>query len=170
MIENELILLGLLKEGPKNGYEIKKQIKGILYLFAGLDLKSVYYPLEVLEKQELVLKHIDAQYKLKKRFVFELTRKGRKRFNELLRESFLNFKRPQFSLDLSLYFLKDIRPKTAKRRLRARMQILNNLSRSLKKMSEPLTKKALPLARILEHNLQMVITETKFLSSLINTL
>lgn len=50
MIEQELLLLGLLREGPKHGYEIKLKIKEILFLFAGIDIKSIYYPLKVLEK------------------------------------------------------------------------------------------------------------------------
>ena len=44
-MEQELLLLGLLKESPKHGYEIKKKIKEMLSLFAGVDLKSIYYPL-----------------------------------------------------------------------------------------------------------------------------
>ncbi len=51
MLEQELILLGLLKDQPKHGYEIKKEIKEILSLFAGVDLKSIYYPLGRLEKK-----------------------------------------------------------------------------------------------------------------------
>jgi DNA-binding PadR family transcriptional regulator len=42
MIEQELLFLGLLKEGSKHGYEIKKRIKEILSLFAGLEIKSIY--------------------------------------------------------------------------------------------------------------------------------
>ena len=61
MIEQELLFLGLLKEGAKHGYEIKKRIKEILSLFAGLEIKSIYYPLRVLEKRGLVVKRIIKQ-------------------------------------------------------------------------------------------------------------
>lgn len=132
MIEHELILLGLLKESPKHGYEIKKKIKEILFFFAGLDLKSVYYPLSVLEKQGQVTKHVDRQGRRPQRFIYSLTPKGRARFDELLEKSFLNFKRPQFMLDSSLYFLNDLDARIAKRRLRARMVILKRISRALK--------------------------------------
>ena len=50
MIEHELLFLGLLKESPKHGYDIKLKIKEILSLFAGVELKSIYYPLRILEK------------------------------------------------------------------------------------------------------------------------
>lgn len=131
MIEHELILLGLLNEKPTYGYEIKKKIKEIIYLFAGADLKSIYYPLSVLEKKGLVLKHTDRKGSRPQRFVYELTAKGKNRFKELLAKNFLDFTRPQFSLDLSLYFLNNIEPKIVKRRLRARMQILKRLSKGM---------------------------------------
>lgn len=171
MIEQELIFLGLLKESPKHGYEIKKKIKEILSSFAGVDLKSIYYPLRVLEKKGLVVKRTNKAGRRPQRFVYALTPRGQTRFRELLAKSFLNFKRPQFSLDLSLYFLRYISPQAAKRRLRARTQILDKLSRSLMQMAAGFKKEEdLSFARILEHNLEMVKAESRFLSSLTKTL
>ncbi len=171
MIGHELILLGLLKESPKHGYEIKKKIKDILSLFVGIDFKSIYYPLRILEKKGLVIKRSSREGRWPKRLVYELTPRGEGRFKELLSESFLNFNRPQFSLDLSLYFLDAIEPAIAKRRLRARMLILKKLSETLHKTLGSLkAQKNSSLARILEHNLQMVETEFRFLSSLVKKL
>jgi len=171
MIEHELLLLGLLKEGPKHGYEIKKKIKEILSLFAGVDLKSIYYPLRILEKKGLVTKRITKTSRRPQRLVYALTSKGESHFKGLLKQSLLNFKRPQFSLDLSLYFLQYIKPAIAKRRLRARMFVLGKLAKGLKEMVGSLKDKKTPsLIYILEHNLQMVETESKFLANLIRTL
>ena len=171
MIEQELVLLGLLKESPKHGYEIKRKIKEILSLFAGVDVKSIYYPLNVLENKGLVAKETAKLGRRPVRFVYSLTPKGESRFNELLTKSFLDFRRPLFSLDLSLYFLRFIKPAIAKRKLRARTMVLKGLTRSLQQMRESLPKKALPsLALILEHDLEMVKTESKFLADLIKTL
>jgi len=171
MIEHELILLGLLKESPKHGYEIKKKIKEILFFFAGLDLRSVYYPLKVLEQKGLVSRHIDRQGRRPKRFIYKLTPKGRQRFTELLTKSFLDFKRPQFCLDSSLYFLNDLPAEAAKRRLRGRMSILKKITRSLRLQSSSLKLNGpIPLSKILEHNLQMLEAESKFLAALIKTI
>lgn len=171
MIEQELLLLGLLKAKPKHGYQIKKEIREILSLFAGVDLKSIYYPLRILEKKGLVIKRIVKPNRRPERFVYGLTAKGENRFGELLKKSLLNFKRPQFSLDLSLYFLNHIKPAVAKRRLHARMVILGKLSKELSQMVKSLKKKKpLSLVNILEHNRQMVGTETQFLKHLIGTL
>jgi len=171
MIEQELILLGLLKESPKHGYEIKKKIKEILSLFAGVDLKSIYYPLRILEKKNLVTKKISKSGRRPERLVYALTPEGENRFKELLTKSLLNFKRPQFSLDLSLYFLDYMKPDFVKRRLRARMFVLAKLVKSLRQMVSSLgKKKPSSLAYILEHDLQMVEAEFKFLFALIKTL
>lgn len=52
MSQQDLLLLGLLKESPKHGYEIKKKIKEIPSLFAGVASKSIYYPLAALKKRD----------------------------------------------------------------------------------------------------------------------
>lgn len=171
MIEHELILLGLLAEKPCHGYEIKKKIKAILTIFAGVDVTSIYYPLAVLEKQGVVTRCIDRHGKRPRRFIYELTARGRQRFHQLLSKSFLDFKRPRFSLDLSLYFLDNIPADVASRRLRARMMILERLTDRLRHTIETLPKPHGPTSkRILEHNLQMVKAESGFLATLLETL
>lgn len=170
MIENELLLLGLLKESPKHGYDIKRKIKEILSLFAGVDLKSIYYPLQILERDGLVIKRTTKPGNRPERIVYELTPKGESYFDDLLSRSFLNFKRPQFSLDLSLYFLHFMKPSVAKRRMRARLSILNRVSKGLEQMiKEQSKKKPSSLARILEHNRRQVQAESDFLIDLIKS-
>jgi len=172
MINQELILLGLLRERPRHGYEIKKQIREILSLFAGVELKSIYYPLRILEKRGLVVQRASKQGRRPQRFVYELTPKGESRFNALLAESLLKLTRPQFSLDVSLYFLRYIKPEVAKRRLHARIYILKKLGQDLSQMLESQSagcKKDPSLLRILRHNLKMLEAESKFLSEIIRT-
>jgi len=169
--EQELILLGLLRENPRHGYEIKRRIEEILSLFAGIDLRSIYYPLVLLEKKGLVTKHKAREGKRPQRFVYELTARGGERFNELLNKSLLNFKRPQFTLDLSLYFLSYLESGVAKRRLRGRIFILNKIAKGLKQLIASRSKKqASSLSRIAEHNLRLVEAESKFLSGLVQSL
>ena len=164
-------MLGLLREGPKHGYDIKVKVKQILFLFAGVQLKSIYYPLEVLERNGLIDKKIERIGKRPKRIVYTLTVKGRARFNELLSRSILELKRPQFSLDLSLYFLHYLNPLSARRRLRGRLSILNKISLGLMQMSKSkANNKNSSLSRILEHNLKMLEAESQFLSRLIKNL
>lgn len=169
MIEQELLFLGLLKEGPKHGYEIKSRIKEVLSLFAGLEIKSIYYPLKVLEKKGLVIKKSVKQARRPTRIIYRLTPEGQARFNNLLRKSFLDFKRPRFSLDTSLYFLQHVPLKELRHRIEARIRILKRISRGLKQMVHSLKSKKPPsfLWLILEHNLEMVDTEVRFLKRML---
>jgi len=170
MIENELLLLGLLRQGPKHGYEIKKEIKKMLFLFAGIDMKSIYYPLKIMERERLVTQRVRKHLKRPKRLVYDLTNKGENRFQELLKKSLLDLKRPQFSLDLTLYFLNYLKPPVAKRRLRARLFVLDRLINDLKNTVDSLKIKESPsLFHILLHNLRMAQAEAEFLSYFIRT-
>ena len=168
MIDQELILLGLLRQGPKHGYEIKLKVRKILTLFAGVQLKSIYYPLRILEKKGLLAKSVVKKGKRPPRLVYGLTAKGKSRFEMLLNKNLLDFKRPQFTLDLSLYFLDFMEPGAARRRLKKRLEILDKISCGLSGMfdSEEL-KNSLPLRRIMEHNLCLLRAESTFVSSLL---
>ena len=168
MIDQELILLGLLRQSPKHGYEIKVKVREILSLFAGVQLKSIYYPLRILEKKGLLTKRIARKGRRPLRLVYCLTAKGRERFEMLLNKNLLDFKRPQFTLDLSLYFLGFLQPALARRRLEKRLAILTKISSGIKQMfNSGELKKSLPLSRIMEHNLCLLGAEAAFLRSLL---
>ncbi|MCM8792350.1 MAG: PadR family transcriptional regulator [Candidatus Omnitrophica bacterium] len=172
MKENEFILLGLLKESPKHPYQIKKEIKGIISTFLGLELKSIYYPLRLMKKKGLVDRVIERQRKRPFRYVYKITPKGEEYFFRLLNESFLNFKRPQFSLDLCLYFLSYLDPSLAKRRLKARIFLLKRLLKGLQKVMLSLkgNKNSFLKSAILRHNAEMLEVEIGFLARLVKNL
>lgn len=168
MIDQELILLGLLRQSPKHGYEIKVQAREILSLFAGVQLKSIYYPLKILEKKGLLTKRVVKKGKRPPRLVYCLAPKGKERFEMLLNKNLLDFKRPQFTLDLSLYFLGFLKPALARRRLEKRLEILDKISSGIGGMfNSKELKKSLPLLRIMEHNLCLLRAESTFLGSLL---
>ena len=81
MIENEFLFLGLLAEGPKHGYEIKRQIEKELIPAIGLQIKSIYYPLQKMEEVGLIEKEVGQKGRFPQRFIYRITSKGRKRFN-----------------------------------------------------------------------------------------
>ncbi len=171
MIEQEFLLLGLLRQSPKHGYDVKVKIREILHHSAGVDLKSIYYPLKVLEKKGLLTKRVAKPGRRPERFVYCLTNKGRQRFDQLLNKSFLDLRRPQFSLDLSLYFLDYLKPSSSKRRLAARLKILGKISRSMEEMlKSKQLKTSLAIQRILEHNLCLLKSESSFISNLLKSI
>ncbi|MDP8266487.1 MAG: PadR family transcriptional regulator [Candidatus Aceula meridiana] len=170
MIEHELLFLGLLMEGSKHGYEIKRQIEEELFPFLGLKIKSIYYPLKKMEKLGLINKDIGREGKFPEKFVYSITPKGRKIFDHLLTENFLSIERPYFNVDLSLYFLPYVDKKIASRRLRARVIFLKRIKRDLQVIKKNLKKASKHHTIILNHDLDLVSAEIKSISSLIETL
>ena len=169
MIEHELLFLGLLMEGPKHGYEIKRQIEEELFPFLGLKIKAIYYPLRKMEKLGLISKDSGREGNFPEKFVYSITPKGRKIFDHLLTESFLSIERPYFNIDLSLYFLPYVDKKIAKRRLRARVIFLKRIQRDLENIRQNLKKVSQHLQIILEHDLELVAAEIRSIERLNKT-
>ena len=170
MIEHELLFLGLLKEGPKHGYEIKRLLEEELLPFIGLKIKSIYYPLKKMEQLGLVNKDVGREGKWPEKFVYSITPKGEKIFEHLINESFLSIERPYFNIDLSLYFLNYVDQRIATRRLRARVIFLNRIKRDLENLKKNAKSSARHLNIILEHDIDLVTAEIKSIDRLIATL
>ena len=170
MIEHELLFLGLLKEGPKHGYEIKRKIEEELFPFVGLKIKSIYYPLKKMEQLGLVNKDVGREGKWPEKFVYSITPKGEKIFDHLINESFLSIERPYFNIDLSLYFLPYVDQRIARRRLRARVIFLKRIKRELETLKKNVKINSPHLHIILDHDLALVMTEFKSTTILIDTL
>src|SRR3989338_8418848 len=143
MIEHELLFLGLLMEGPKHGYEIKRLIEEELQPFIGLKIKSIYYPLKKMEQLGLINKDVGREGKWPEKFIYSITPKGEKIFDHLVTESFLSIDRPYFSIDLALYFLPYVDKSIAQKRLRMRVIFLNRIKRDLEKLKKTTTAKHL---------------------------
>ena len=166
MIEHELLFLGLLKDGPKHGYEIKRQIEEELFPFVGLKIKSIYYPLKKMEKLGLVQKDVGREGKWPEKYVYSLTKKGEKIFDHLISESFLSIERPYFNIDLSLYFLQYVDKTIAKRQLRGRLIFLNRIRRELAALKKNVKTGQKHLQIILDHDFDLVEAEINSISKL----
>ena len=164
--EQELIILGLLKDKPRHGYEIKKQIKDVISTFAALEVESIYYSLNLLEKKGFVKKTVSAEGNRPEKFTYSLTDKGHARFRQLLTRSLLTADRPNFMFDTALYFLPYLPRNVALRRLKGRMRILSKVEGGLKALSDQLkVKSSYHLQSIVEHNLELLRAEKRFIQS-----
>lgn len=170
MIEHELLFLGLLKDGPKHGYEIKRLIDEELFPFVCLKIKSIYYPLKKMEKVGLIKKDIGREGKWPEKFVYSLTTKGEKIFDHLITHSFSSIERPYFNIDLSLYFLQYVDKKIAKRNLRARIIFLRRIKKDLKSLQKSTDQKKQHLQVILDHDLDLVEAEINSITRLVRVL
>ncbi|MCK5178149.1 MAG: PadR family transcriptional regulator [Candidatus Omnitrophica bacterium] len=170
MIEHELLFLGLLKDGPKHGYEIKRQIEEELFPFVGLKIKSIYYPLKKMEKLGLIKKDVGREGKWPEKYVYSLTAKGEKIFDHLITDSFLSIERPYFNIDLSLYFLQYVDKRIAKRQLRGCVLFLRRIKRELKTFKQGMKKAQGHLEVILDHDLDLVEAEINSIARLVKVL
>ncbi len=170
MIEHEMLFLGLLMEGPKHGYEIKRLIEEELFPFVGLKIKSIYYPLKKMEQLGLIHKDVGREGKWPEKFIYSITPKGRKIFNHLITESFLSIQRPYFNLDLSLYFLQYVDKKIAHRKLRGRIIFLKRIRRDLEALKAKVKSSRKHLLIILSHDQDLVEAEIQSTTKLINFL
>jgi DNA-binding PadR family transcriptional regulator len=169
MIENEFLFLGLLAEGPKHGYEIKLQLEEDLAPNVGLQIKSIYYPLQKMESSGLVEREMASRSgRFPEKHVYRITPKGRKKFDELIEHSFLSVERPFFQIDLALYFLPLVDKVMAKRRLKVRFTLLKKVKKELTVLQSAAKTKILSL--ILQHDLDLVEAEISSTQKIINQL
>lgn len=165
-MENELLLLGLLRENPKHGYQIKRQLKEIMQTFAGLKIKSIYYPLKKLEQAGFIKKHAGKEGRRPEKFIYELTLRGKERFDDLLQEGFIKIEKPFIDIDIPLYFLEFADNKAAKKRLRARVMFIRRIEHNLEEIKKKYEAKP-NIKIILEHDIHLVRAEVEFLNKII---
>ncbi|HEY5533124.1 MAG TPA: PadR family transcriptional regulator [Candidatus Anoxymicrobiaceae bacterium] len=82
----ELAILGLLKERPMHGYELKKRLSYMLGHFWTVSYGSLYPALKRLEKSGSIERAYSIKEKTRNRNVFRITPKGEKAFMNMLGE------------------------------------------------------------------------------------
>jgi DNA-binding PadR family transcriptional regulator len=169
MIENELLFLGLLAEGPKHGYEIKLQLEEDLSPNIGLQIKSIYYPLQKMESNGLIDKEMGQRSgRFPEKYVYRITPKGRKKFDELIAQSLLSIERPFFQIDLAFYFLPLVDKNMAKHQLKVRHTLLKRVKKELTLLQSAAKTNILSL--ILQHDLDLVDAELNSTQKIISQL
>ena len=172
MVKQDLIILGLLQDGPKHGYEIKKNIAKVMGLYTPVTTTSIYYPLKNLEERKFITRTTSKTGKRPEKYIYSLTKKGNQEFQKLVNQNFLVIQRPYLNLDLSLYFLPSVKPVIAKRRLENRLANLKKIRIWAKRLKTLLEKKksSYHLLAIAEHSLNIIDTEVRFTAKLIATI
>lgn len=161
-IYQELVILGLLKSGPKHGYEIRKLLKNVLRVFTSFESTSIYYPLKVLEEKGYLEKEFLKKGSRPQRYVYKLTPRGESYVDKLLLDNILTLQRPFVNMDLSLFFFPHIDKKLALSKVKVRLRALERLRRWLLKRIHNFTPQAPYLKKILEHNLFLIEAEIEF--------
>ncbi len=162
-----LIILGILKEGPRHGYEIKKIVKQDLGVFSSLENKSIYYPLKIMEGEGLIKRSVANKKGRLTRYVYSITPAGNKEFLELALKALLSEKRPFIDIDIPLYFLPHLDKKGVMARLRLRKRFLEKVKQWL--LDNIRTGEKLPVHQqlLLKHHLNLLNAEETFVEEII---
>ncbi len=102
-----LLLLGLLRDVPRHGYELHRIVRAHGALYSDLGRANIYYLLDQMATRGLVRvkPETGAPGNRGLRLKYQLTEDGRRRFWELLRAEMLSFHPPQTGVDVAVVLL-----------------------------------------------------------------
>ena len=132
----ELAILGLLKEHPMHGYELKKQLGQKLGFFWTVSFGSLYPTLKKLERRGLVEKIFPPDHTSRRKQEYRITEQGERHFLSLLEEGTATaWEEEKFPLRLAFFrYLKpEIRIRLLERRKTYLEEKLEQGGRSLKR-------------------------------------
>jgi DNA-binding PadR family transcriptional regulator len=120
----ELAILGLLKERPMHGYELRKQLVSKLGFFWTVSFGSLYPTLKKLERRGVVEKSA-SELASRRKQVYRITARGEREFLELLTEGATSsWEEDKFPLRLA--FFRYLGPETRLRLLERRKSYLED--------------------------------------------
>jgi DNA-binding PadR family transcriptional regulator len=110
-MSTRLVILGILREMPLHGYEIKQIIEQRMGDWTSIAFGSIYFALSKLAEEGMIRKtESRKEGNRPSRSVFEITGSGKKEFLRLLREAWHGVEHIHFSIDLGIAFM-DALPK-----------------------------------------------------------
>ena len=169
-----LVLLGLLRERPLYGYEIKQLIEEQMSDWTSIAFGSIYFALDKLEEEKFVEKvEVEQEGKRPSRSVYRITPAGRKEFHRLLRENWQQFDRSYFPIDICLFFLDSLPMDEVISYLQNRKETLQTALEYVQHhRSEELALPDVPplAANIFDHTIVHVQAELEWVSGLIRKL
>lgn len=123
----ELAILGLLKERPMHGYELKKRLSYMLGHFWTVSYGSLYPALKRLEKSAAIERAYSVKEKTRNRNVYRITRKGETTFMRMLTENVSNASLANTEkFDLRMTFFQYLEPETRLELLEMRRMYLED--------------------------------------------
>jgi DNA-binding PadR family transcriptional regulator len=104
-MSTRLVILGLLKDKPLYGYELKRIIEQNMGDWTSIAFGSIYFALSKLKDEGLV--EIESEERVgnrPSRSVYKITQNGRNSFLSLLRDNWRSYNREYYPIDIALIF------------------------------------------------------------------
>jgi DNA-binding PadR family transcriptional regulator len=169
-----LVILGLLRERPLYGYEIKQIIEEHMSDWTSIAFGSIYFALDKLAQEQFVEKvGVEQEGKRPSRSVYQITQAGRDEFVRLLREGWQKFELQYFGMDIYLFFMGVLPLEEVKGYLQQRLAILESVVDHLQShRAEVLANPEVPrlAGAIFDHSLVHTQAELNWIADLLDKL
>jgi DNA-binding PadR family transcriptional regulator len=104
-MSTRLVILGVLRDRPLHGYEIKHIIEDHMGDWTNIAFGSIYFALKKLSEEEFVEKAgVEQEGGRPSRTIYQITEAGRAEFLRLLREVWAEVERHYYAIDIGLAF------------------------------------------------------------------
>jgi DNA-binding PadR family transcriptional regulator len=118
-----LVILGLLKNGPLHGYEIKHIIETHMDDWTNIAFGSIYFALRKMSEEGFVESTGTEQVGNRPaRIVYALTDSGRTEYRRLLLEALHSEERQYYGIDVALAFMDDLNAEEVKHAFQERVE------------------------------------------------
>ncbi len=123
-----LVILGLLRERPLHGYELKQTIEEHMGDWTSIAFGSIYFALGKLSEEGLVEQVATEQEgRRPSRTIYQITAAGREEFLRLLRQVWRDVERHYYAIDIGLAFMAALPLKEIKDYLQGRVAELEEI-------------------------------------------
>jgi DNA-binding PadR family transcriptional regulator len=167
----DVVVMGLLRQTPRYGYEIKMIIDGVMSHIIDISSGSLYYGLKKLEQQGYLEEASTEKVgRRPERSVYRITPRGEAVLNRELPRVIFPHARPVFPLNLALYFFDQIPPKEQARRLKMRFEYLSHADGLMDELNTKLDTVA-PAGHlaIIRHIKRYIVMERDFIDELLSS-
>ncbi len=127
-MSTKVVILGLLKEKPLYGYELKRIIENHMGDWTSIAFGSIYFALNKLNEEGLV--EIESEQRVgnrPSRSIYKITEKGLDNFFSLLRDMWSNYDREYYPLDIAIFFSGELPPGDVKDYIKKRISVIENI-------------------------------------------
>ena len=168
----DVLVLGLLRERPRYGYEIKQIIDNVMSHIIDVSSGSLYYGIKKLQDRNCVEETaVEKVGRRPERSVYKITEAGRELLEQELPRAIFPKGRAFSPLDLAMYFFELMDPRERCRRLKMRLLYLELALEYLNELDERFSGVA-PHSHhyIMVHSKILVNAEQKFISQVVDEL
>ncbi len=160
---NQLLLLGILMEGKMHGYQLNDYVKHAMSLYTDIKKSTTYFVLDQLEKKGYVSHEIEREGKRPERRVYEITKKGKVHFYELLRECISGYTPTHLSEDIGVAFMDKLKASEVKELLETKKQKIKSELSKFNGMKDH----GGNLKYVIDHSLAYLNADLKWVNSIV---